>query len=370
MEDRHFFREARPVATASFWREDGTVVEDGMVSLLEPLAAALVPRSIAVGATTIPRSITPQMITKAFSAFVAKCGAAFHAEGLISEMPAELTAAERQNLPAREHIRACEAALARLTKFIPGLFAGPESDCIAQMHQESFRLHDLGMCLFHNLLSNLLSGLEMMPVETILVPGCGKLFEGSVLDAFFAPRTIIGQDTDVHALCLALQHNANRKSVVLQNVDSAKRPGHHAKDADMAMFIHPDIVDTAYCKARIDSAAYEQEDFEPLAAVRAKLCIRAIAQNWKDIINTTVARLRRGALLVFVFYEMRELELMVLYLRTLVDSIVVERTFRGLGLTTWAFVEPCAAHDPRHQPETYEFLAMRNYHCGLVARAL
>ena len=353
----------RPPSHHSIDAEDSTV-EDSMVPLGPP-----VPRSIP-GTTAIPRAITPQMITDAFSTFIAKCANAFPAPDLIGVLGGELAAVEQQNLPTREHLRACEATLVHLRKFIPGLFAGAESERVGEIYKDTFRLHTLGMCLCHSLLHDLVSGLELMPVESILVPCCGQLFEGPVLDAVFAPRSIIGQDTNAHALSLALQHNANTLSVVLQNVDSARLPANHAQGIDMAICLHPNILDTAFWQATVDVMSYELEDFAPVEAVRAELCGNAIAQQWKGIVNTMVARLRQGGHLVFVFYELRELELMAAYLGSLGGTVAVERICSAPGLTTWLFNEPPAIQDPRFQSETYEFLVMRNYGCGLVARKL
>ena len=192
-----------------------------------------------------------------------------------------------------------------------------------------------------------------------------------VLDALFAPRTIIGQDVNAFSLMLALQHNRGIMSVLLQNTDSARRPVHSNPDIDMAVFIHPDILDVEHWSAKLDSMEQEEEEFVPLSTMRAELTVDAMSQAWKAVVATAIARLRRGGRLVFVFYELREQELARSFLQTLGDAVAIERLCTGPGATTWLDVaEPRQRDDPRCQPDTCEWVAMRNYHCGLTARKL
>lgn len=331
---------------------------------------APVPRRIAGQDMPVPAPITPQMITDAFRVFVAEFAKEFSVEGLVDAVITELADVERRSLPLSEHLRACEGALLRLTDFVPGAFCGAESDHVAELYKDTIRTHSLGMCLFHSLLDDLLGGLDLMPVDTILAPGCGQFYEGVILDAVFAPRTIIGQDTNAYALSLAIEQNFNTMSVLFQNADSARRPSTASHDTDMAVFIHPNILDTDYWEATINAMRYEQEDFAPLETVRAELSINAMSRQWKDIVATIVARLRPGGRLVFVFYETRELELMSTFLGSLAETIAIERQRSAPGLTTWLYLEPPALDDARYQPDTYDWMVMRNYRCGLVARKL
>ena len=126
-----------------------------------------------------PLPITQTVITAAFSAFVAECGAAFSAEGLVEALGADLTALEGRGLPLREHLRACDGALSQRLGGGGLLTAQPgaeheQNDQIGEVHKDTIRLHTLGMCLFHSLLYDLLNGLELGPIDAILSPGCER----------------------------------------------------------------------------------------------------------------------------------------------------------------------------------------------------
>ena len=127
-----------------------------------------------------PIPITRQMITAAFSAFVAECGAAFSAEGLVEALGADLTALEGRGLPLREHLRACDGAMLQRLGGGGGLLTAQpgaeheQNDQIGEVHKDTIRLHTLGMCLFHSLLYDLLNGLELGPIDAILSPGCER----------------------------------------------------------------------------------------------------------------------------------------------------------------------------------------------------
>ena len=322
-------------------------------------------------ALAAPVPITPKMVTEAYCLFVTECAKVFPLHhDLVAGLTAAVAAAEQQGLPLGAHLRACDRALQQLIGSLPSDGREDIMDEIAEVLKHVVRLHSLGMCLFHSLLYELLDGLDLGPVEAILSPGCGQFFEAAVLDALFAPRTIIGQDTNDYALMLGLKHNQNIMSVLLQNVDSARRPVHTTPDIDMTVFIHPNILDPEHWGGKLESMVQEFETLTPLETLRDALSTDAMSQVWKTIVATAIARLRRGGRLVFVFYELREQELMRYYLETLHGTVAVERLASGPGATTFLYVEPPELDDPRYKPESYDWIVMRNYHHGLVARKL
>jgi hypothetical protein len=83
-----------------------------------------------------------------------------------------------------------------------------------------------------------------------------------------------------------------------------------AHQVDMAVFVHPNILDVQHWGCRLTELGCERETFVPLATMRATLTADAMSKSWKEVLGAVLARLRPGGRLVFVFYERREQELM------------------------------------------------------------
>eukprot|EP00299_Pterocystis_sp_00344_P013081 c6368_g1_i1.p1 GENE.c6368_g1_i1~~c6368_g1_i1.p1 ORF type:complete len:336 (-),score=37.56 c6368_g1_i1:38-1045(-) len=244
-------------------------------------------------------------------------------------------------------------------------------DCkleVSEVYKTCMRSHLFGQQMFYNLLSDLIQGLDVGPVNVIVSPGCGQLFEAGVLEHVFRPSLIIGQDILENSLHAAMHHNRHLKTLALQHVDVSQPSIALGYACDMAIFIHPNVLNTQVWCAEIDQLPVVDEFEIPFPYMTKHLGVHCMCPTWTAIISNTLARLRKNALMIFICYEKRERNLIELYLQTL-PGVKLERKCDAPGNTTFLYVESPKA-SMRVDMQTYDWVVMKNYHCGIVARKL
>lgn len=218
---------------------------------------------------------------------------------------------------------------------------------------------------FLNLLNKLLDT-KNIKSKNLLIPACGKLFEIDYVINNFNAENIFAEDIDIDAIEFTRGIHKSSENLFLKHIDLSKKQETKQK-FDIALFMHPQITD--YDKLA-NSSLYKKYNNEfkiPYTAIKQQNKSQFMDKVWNKIIINCLDRLEDNGYGFFIFYEYRELDILLEWLNQFNCYRVVNFIYDD-GLIDCSFAKNYLSSFYSNLKETAQYVVMGAYRAGLVVQ--
>ena len=188
---------------------------------------------------------------------------------------------------------------------------------------------------FALLLKNLLP--EDFDDKNIIVPGCGKFYEERFIQIHMKPNNILAVDISSRNLEFSrvLNNTLNITQYLYYDLTSAL-PNNSKKQFDIMLSIHPEIADWSALGKQDAYKIYDE-----LCAPYELLVSQSrshMKDDWKLILENSIATLKPGGLAVFILYERRDVDILNAWLECQ-ENVVIHSTYEHFVIPELFFIE-------------------------------
>ncbi|WP_252179495.1 hypothetical protein [Endozoicomonas sp. 4G] len=234
------------------------------------------------------------------------------------------------------------------------------------VHINSVRSSKYARQRISKLLSELQSAAEVEVYDRLLVPASGKFYEFPDLLAQFNASLIVAEDVDDKAIEFTRGMFGDNPKLVLRHLDLSKRQSDKTY-YDAVLFIHPHVTDYDELAISALYRAYDSEFHIPYMMVKNQNKQKFISKLWIKIILNSLARLKVGGYAFFIFYEHRELDIVLEWLNSFSKFKVVHSLCND-NMIDFAFSKDYLEAIGTEQENTAKYVVMGAYRAGLLVQ--
>ena len=167
--------------------------------------------------------------------------------------------------------------------------------------------------LFSTYLEQALTQIGKNKFEHILIPGCGKFYEGVTINNQLSAKKISAvdimyRDIEVSKLLNEQERNINCVYKDLTDIQN------YADNHDLILFLHPQVCDyNKMWQSSVFVLAENEIDIRASSILDAST-VNNMPISWKAILNNAFKKLNSGGHVLFYFYEHRDLSILLSYL--------------------------------------------------------
>ncbi|MCJ8311606.1 MAG: hypothetical protein HRU38_02730 [Saccharospirillaceae bacterium] len=167
--------------------------------------------------------------------------------------------------------------------------------------------------LFSTYLEQALTLIGKSKFEHILIPGCGKFFEGDILNNQLSAKKISAVDVMYRDIEYSKLLNKNAPNIDCSYQDLTEL-NNYQNNHDLMLFLHPQLCDYNKMWLTPSFVLAENEIDISSSDILTAATVQNMPTSWQTILDNSFEKLNVNGHALFYFYEHRDLSIVLSYL--------------------------------------------------------